>query len=82
MAEIGKKQKLIRLNYQYFISIISEQWLNMGEYSMVLPLLFAIFKGMNDTVSLREFDRYLNVNIFGFRPAWKPLIPLWLNLKS
>lgn len=82
LAALGLTQGLIRVNIADFLSLISQQWLNMGEYSALLPVLFQLFKGSDGTVSLRKFDRYLDVPLPSLRSAGNPSTPSWLDSSS
>jgi hypothetical protein len=64
IIEIGKRSKVIRVNLNDFTTLITKQWLNMGEYYVAIPIIFSIMKGWNDTVSIRDFDKYLKVKIY------------------
>jgi len=59
VAAMGLKKNLIRVNFADYMALMSENWLDMGQYHLFLPLLFSILKENNDTVSLRTIDQYL-----------------------
>jgi hypothetical protein len=61
ILEISKKAKQIRANYDDFYSLLTHNWINMGEYQLFIPILFSILKGPNDTISWKDFHRYLLV---------------------
>lgn len=68
MAEIAKKNKMVRVNYQNFYHLLTQQWINMGEYHLFIPVIFSILKSYNNSVSLKLFDRYLEICCSSLNP--------------
>lgn len=61
-TELARKKKLIRMNYEQFSALMNELWIDMKQYRLFLPILFAVLKGYNNTISPRDVQKYLQVS--------------------
>lgn len=59
MYEIGKKNNMIRANYEGYYKVMTQQWIDMGKFNLFLPILFKFLKGSNNTISFKDIDKYL-----------------------
>ena len=50
---------MVRVDYPTFRKLLTKQWINMGEYSLFIPVIYNILTGYANSISLKDFAKYL-----------------------